>query len=67
MQYLQNGTLLIPSPRDISNLVQRKKKAKIDDVQRVIVDVQDAIQYCYENSAHRLSKQEYDTLPGNKM
>jgi hypothetical protein len=59
--------LLIPSPRDISNLVQRRKKAKLVDSQCVIADLQDAIQYCYDNSVHRLSKEQYDALAGNEM
>jgi len=59
--------MVFPSPRDISNLVQRKDKSKQGHLSKVICDLQSAVQFCYDHSAHRLTQEQYDALPGDQM
>jgi hypothetical protein len=57
----------IPSAKSISNLVSRKVNIHRKKLNNVICDLQSAVQFCYENSAHRLTQDEYDALPEDKM
>ena len=57
----------IPSARIISNLVQREYKNHKKKLNIAIGDFQDSIQFCYNNSAHRLTQEQYDALPGDRM
>ena len=56
--------MVIPTPRDISNHLQRNLQIKKKKLNNVIGDFQDALQFCDENSAHRMTQEQYNALPG---